>query len=122
MLAVALALIVVTAAAVAQALVKHGMDRVGGRPTYDGHILGWTQQIITDPYVLGGFIMILIAVPFWLEVLSRLPLSVAYPMASFGIVIAVIIGALVLKEHISALRSFGLALTIVGVFVIAKSQ
>ena len=113
---------VVTMAAVAQALVKHGMDRVGGLPAYEGPTLSWVQRVLTDPYVLGGFILVLIAVPFWLEVLSRLPLSIAYPMASFGIVIAVVIGALVLKEEIPALRAFGLAFTIAGVLMIARSQ
>ena len=78
--------------------------------------------MLIDPYVLSGFILVLIAVPFWLEVLSRLPLSVAYPMASFGIVVAVVIGAMFLKEGIPALRGFGLAFTIAGVLMIARSQ
>lgn len=117
-----LALASVIAVSAAQALVKHGMNRVGGVSLNDNQFLGSMQQALTDIFVIAGFLLVLISIPLWLAVLSRLDLSVAYPLASFGYVIALVIGAVVFKEAITPLRMFGMFLVILGVLAIARSQ
>ena len=117
-----LALASVIAVSVAQALVKHGMNRVGGVSLTDDQFLVSMQQALTDIFVIAGFLLVLLSIPLWLAVLSRLELSVAYPLASFGYVVALVIGAVVFKETITPLRMFGMFLVILGVLAIAKSQ
>jgi multidrug transporter EmrE-like cation transporter len=117
----ALAFGAILASTVAQALLKHGMDRVGGIAAPGGQFLASMQRALTEPFVLGGVALFLVAVPVWLEVLSRLPLSIAYPLVSFGYIVSLGIGYLVLKETITPLRIAGVALIILGVVAISRS-
>ena len=103
-------------------MLKHGMDRVGGISPPGSQFLASMQKVGSEPFILGGFALVLMALPMWLEVLSRLPLSVAYPMVSLGYVISLGIGAILLKETITPLRIGGVALIIVGVVALYRSQ
>ena len=64
----------------------------------------------------------MIAVPMWLEALSSLPLSVAYPLVSLGYIITLGIWSIVLKETITPLRIVGVALIINNVIALSRSQ
>ena len=116
-----LAMTAVATASIAQAFVKHGMDRVGGITFSRDQLIPSLVQSLTDIYVLLGFAMVLTVIPLWLAVLARLPLSVAYPLGSIGFVIAVIIGAIFFKETITLLRASGMAFIIIGVVAISRS-
>ena len=117
-----LTLTTVISVSVAQALVKHGMNRIGGMPLPGDQLLVSMQRAATDIFVIGGFLLILMVVPLWLAVLSRLDLSVSYPLASFGFVLALVLGAVFFKETITPLRMSGMFLVILGVLAISKSQ
>ena len=67
-----------------------------------------------EPFILGGLGLIIIVTPMWFQVLSKLPLSVAYPMVSIGYIVAVGIGVIFLKESIPPLRIVGVAFIMVG--------
>ena len=112
----------VISVAVAQALVKHGLNRVGGVSFTADQFLVSMQRALTDFFIVAGFLLVLMVIPLWLIVLSRLQLSVSYPLASFGYVIAMIIGAIFFKETITPLRMSGMVLVILGVVAISKSQ
>lgn len=122
MVAVALAMVPIIATAVAQALLKHGIDQVGGISPPGSQFLVSMKNIITEPYIVGGLLLIVLAVPLWLEVLSRLPLSIAYPLVSIGYVISLGIGAFVLNESVGPLRIGGVGLIILGVIAVSRSQ
>jgi drug/metabolite transporter (DMT)-like permease len=117
-----LALASILASTVAQAMLKHGMDKVGGIAKPGDQFLASIQKVATEPFILGGLGLIIIALPMWLQVLARLPLSVAYPLVSLGYIISLGIGALVLKETITPLRVVGVAVIILGVIAVSKSQ
>jgi multidrug transporter EmrE-like cation transporter len=57
----------------------------------------------------------------WLGVLSRIPVSAAYPLASLGYIIAAASGVVFLGEAVSVMRAVGLVLICIGVFVVAQS-
>lgn len=57
----------------------------------------------------------------WLVVLSRMDLSKAYPMVSLGYLVTSLLGVLLFGEHLSATRISGLAVVMVGVFLLARS-
>ena len=117
-----LALAVIVASTVAQAMLKHGMDRVGGISFPGVQFFQSIQKVLTDPFILGGLALIVVAVPIWLEVLSRLSLSVAYPLVSLGFVISLGLGAFFLKETVTPLRVAGVALIVGGAFAVSRSQ
>lgn len=57
-------------------------------------------QAMANPYVVGGLTCYVISTFFWLLILSRVRLSVAYPMISMSYIVVVILSSLILHERI----------------------
>lgn len=57
----------------------------------------------------------------WLVVLSRVDLSLAYPMVGFSYVLVLLISAILLKEHVGYLRWLGAFIICFGVFLISRT-
>ncbi|OFX13548.1 MAG: hypothetical protein A2Z18_02985 [Armatimonadetes bacterium RBG_16_58_9] len=60
------------------------------------HIL----QAMASPYVILGILLYVVSTFVWILILSRVRLSVAYPMISMGYVLVVVLSAAILKEHV----------------------
>lgn len=67
---------------------------------------------------LGCFVL---SSMLYLLLLSRLDMSMLYPMVAMNYVFVTILGRVVLNEHVSALRVTGLAVILVGVVVMSMS-
>ena len=117
-----LALVTVTGTAVGQAMLKHGMNNIGSISPSVSQVSDSARKIISEPYIVGGLVLIFIVFPLWLEVLARLPLSIAYPMVSMGYIVAIAIGALVFKESITSLKVIGMILIIMGIVALSQSE
>jgi multidrug transporter EmrE-like cation transporter len=59
---------------------------------------------------------------FWLVVLSRVPLSVAYPFAGLSYIVIVILDRLLLDEPVPTLRFVGAAVVAIGIALIGISS
>ncbi len=105
---------------IAQALLKYGVDRITNAPGNDRALLHSWAQVIVDPFVLIGLSLLVMAAPMWMVVLSRLPLSVAYPMVSVGYVISLGLGVFIFKEEVTILKCSGIFLIISGVIVLSR--
>ncbi len=77
--------------------------------------------VFLDPFILGALAMLFLATVFYLLALSKLPLSIAYPMLSSGYVIVVLLSKIFLKEKVSFQRWVGVFIIIVGIFIIFNS-
>ena len=95
-----------------QILLKAGAAELEGQGP-----LSTVGSALTDPLVLGGLIAYAVSSVLWLLVLSRVDLSVAYPMAAASYVIVVTAGAL-RGESVSWVRWLGVAFIVVGVSTI----
>jgi drug/metabolite transporter (DMT)-like permease len=88
------------------------------------NIVEWNSStifsLLVSPYFLGGAFLYALATGVWLYVLSKLPLSVAYPSQSLSYVFAAFIALLLFKETIGTSQWIGMVLIIVGVYFIAK--
>ncbi len=62
-----------------------------------------------------------ISIGVWLVVLSKLEVSVAYPLLSIGYVITAIVGFFFLGENVTFLRMIGIALICGGLFFITRT-
>ncbi len=102
-------------------LLKHGMNLHGEFIPQLGTLLPSLVRIFTNPFVLGGFALIFSASILWLSVISRVPLSTAYPMLSLGYVLTVLLSGIVLREAIPMAKIAGLALIVTGVVLVARS-
>jgi drug/metabolite transporter (DMT)-like permease len=118
---IALILVSVTLAAVAQLTLKHGMNQVTestGALTFDtGHI----REVVTTPAVWLGLFLFGISAVVWLAVLSRASLSFAYPFAALTYVLILLFDRFVLHDEVPSLRWFGVAAIAVGIFLVSQT-
>lgn len=107
--------------AAAQLLLKAGTNAIGHFEFQWRNIvpIGW--QVATEPHILGGLACYGISVVVWIMALSRVPVSMAYPMLSIGYVVNAVAAYWLLGESLSALRVAGIFVVILGVFLIARS-
>lgn len=97
-----------------QFLWKYGMSKSsGGFQSLNGVL-----QLFVSPYVLSGLAMYGAATVLWLFILSRVPLSLAYPIQSLAYILAVIGAYYIFHEPLNAAKIFGCILILAGVSLI----
>lgn len=85
------------------------------------HPVQLIKRIVRDgPWALVGILLYAISAVFWLVVLSRVALSVAYPMVAIGYVVVVIYSRFVFKEEVKLIAWIGLVLIVIGVIITAQ--
>jgi multidrug transporter EmrE-like cation transporter len=62
-----------------------------------------------------------VSVILWLGALSRVPVSIAYPMLSAGYVVNAVAAAFLFGEALSISKAMGIVLIIAGVIVLARA-
>lgn len=107
--------------ALAQLLLKAGTNAVGQFEFQAGNIVPVGLQLALQPYIIGGMACYAISLVVWIMALSRVPVSIAYPMLSIGYVINALIAWQWLGEGISAQKLLGISFIILGVVLITKS-
>ncbi len=118
----ALALVAVALNAGAQLLLRSGMRAIEGGIVSFPHLLTLLPRLMTTPSIIGGFVCYALSIGLWLIVLSRLPVSVAYPLQSLGYVMVVVFAHFVLSESLSTSKLLAITLIVAGVFVLARGR
>lgn len=118
---VAMILVSVGLAAVAQLTLKHGMNQVKARSGVVELSLGSLKAVAMTPYVWGGLALFGVSALVWLAVLSRTSLSFAYPFAALTYVLILLFDHFVLDEPVSGLRWGGVAFIAAGIFLISRT-
>ena len=117
-----LALIAVALSATAQLMMKIGMSALRAGGAMDGGTMGIMAGIMTNIWVFGGLAAYAASAALWLGVLSRAPLSLAYPLSALGIAAVVIASWLILREPIGSVRLAGVLLILTGVSVMGLAR
>jgi len=73
-----------------------------------------------DPFVILGLLSYSLSSAIWLVVLTRLPLSMAYPFGAISYIL-VIIASLLAGEYIRPIRYLGVILITSGILVIGNA-
>ena len=107
--------------AVAQLLLKAGTNAVGQFAFSRENLVPVGWQLATEAHILGGLICYVISVVIWILALSRVPVSIAYPMLSVGYVVNALAAWYFFGEAVTVARLTGIAIIIVGVFIVARS-
>jgi multidrug transporter EmrE-like cation transporter len=83
----------------------------------------WTlaARMALNPPILGGLALYVVSVVFWILALSRVDVSIAYPMLSIGYIVSALAGWLLFSEAVSPARVAGIVVIIVGVWLVARS-
>lgn len=120
---IAMILLSVGLAAVAQLGLKHGMNRVNDALAPDTFSLDGAslRALVTQPFVWGGLALFGLSALVWLVVLSRASLSFAYPFAALTYVLILLFDMFVLDEQVPALRWGGVAFIAVGIFLVSRT-
>ena len=106
--------------AVAQLLLKAGASSVGPIGGW-GALRGAAPTLATHPGVVGGLLCYVVSVVVWIVALSRVDVSIAYPMLSVGYVVNALLAMWLFGEAVSAQRWLGIGVILVGVTLIARS-
>jgi len=77
--------------------------------------------MLLNPYVFFGFVCFGLSSIFWLVVLSRLEISLVYPMVSVAYVLVAVVSWLFFKENLTLVRWAGIIVILLGVFLISRS-
>ena len=105
---------------VAQTMMKMGTRQVGAFG--DTPFFQYLIKLLFSPLILVAIAAYAFGVIFYMFMLSRLDLSFLYPvMTALGLVFASIVSATVFHEHISLVRLGGIALMVIGVFVVSRT-
>lgn len=109
----------ISLAVLGQLLMKRGMQIFGAFPLSD--LIGKIIPMILNPFVFLGLSAFAVSSLFWLAVLSRLDLSLVYPMVSIGYIFVAILSWAFLGEQLSLIRWAGIMVICAGVFLISRS-
>jgi multidrug transporter EmrE-like cation transporter len=112
--------IAVCTGAFAQTMMKLGTRQAGtfGETSFFEYLF----KLLTTPLVLLAIASYGFGVIFYMFMLSRLDLSFLYPvMTALGLVLTTAVAATLLGEQVSLVRLGGIALMVVGVFLVSKS-
>lgn len=117
------AVVSVCLATIGQFLLKAGMDKVG--PISADRIRKPVELALTvarTPQVVVGLGVFVVSAVFWLVVLSRLPLSTAYPFAGLTYLLTALIARFGLHENVPGMRWVGILLIVGGILVVGRSS
>lgn len=75
-------------------------------------------RTIFSPFIILGLSSYALSAIFWLFVLQRFQLSVAYPALSLTYILIVLLGFFFFKEPVTTAKILGVILVVSGVFLI----
>ncbi len=105
----------------AQLLLKAGTNAVGVFAFSRENLLPVGWKIATEPHIISGLACYLVSVVVWIMALSRVEVSVAYPLLSVGYVVNAIAAWYLFGEAVTVTRLIGIGIIIVGVYIVAHS-
>jgi len=107
--------------ATAQLLLKAGTNAVGHFGFSSDNIVPIGMKLALEPHILGGMGCYVVSLVVWILGLSRVEVSVAYPLLSVGYVLNAIAAWYLFGEAVSVTRLAGIGIIIIGVYIVARS-
>ena len=107
--------------AVAQLLLKAGSGALAGIELRASNAMLIAGRLVLNAPIIGGLFCYAISVVVWILALSRVEVSVAYPMLSVGYVVNALAAWWLFGENLSAARLVGIGIILIGVWLVARS-
>lgn len=107
--------------ACAQLLLKAGTNRVGEFAFTLANVVPVGTRLVWNPFIAGGLACYVVSVVVWILGLSRVPVSVAYPMLSVGYIVNAFAAWMLFGESFGVQKLIGIGFIVVGVFLVARS-
>ena len=100
---------------------KAGTNAVGPFEFAAANAVPVGLKLAFEPHILGGIGCYVASVVVWILALSRVEVSIAYPMLSIGYVVNAVAAHYLFGEAVSPLRLAGIGVIILRVFIVARS-
>ncbi len=104
---------------VGQTCLKLGLNHIGGFSLAEG-LLG-LSKLLTTGWVIAGLLCYVFSSIIWLDVLSKLDFSLAFPMVGSTYVFTLLIGHFIFHETLNWDRLLGVGFVILGIFWLVRS-
>jgi multidrug transporter EmrE-like cation transporter len=105
----------------AQLLLKAGTNALGVISLTRDNWWDMLWKMGTQGHFVAGVTCYMISLLVWIMGLSRVPVSVAYPMLSLGYVINAVAAYYLFGESVTVTRWLGIGFIILGVWLVAKT-
>lgn len=107
--------------AAAQLFLKAGTNAVGHFAFQWDNLVPIGLKLATNPGILAGTGCYALSLAFWIMALSRVPVSVAYPMVALGYLINAVGAWLWLGESLGLQKLLGIGFIVLGVWLVARA-
>ncbi len=104
----------------AQLLLKAGTNALGVISLGRGELAPTLLRIATQPHFIAGVTIYMISLVVWIAGLSRVPVSIAFPLLSLGYVLNAIAAWWLFGEVLSLSRWLGIGFIVLGVWLVAR--
>ena len=105
----------------AQLLIKTGTNAIGYFEYTRENILPIGWKLATEPHIIGALTCYVVGVVVWILALSRVQVSIAYPLLSLGYIVNAVAANYLFEEAITPSKLIGMGIIIVGVVVISRA-
>ncbi|MBE2264288.1 MAG: EamA family transporter [Burkholderiaceae bacterium] len=105
----------------AQLLLKAGVTPLGAINVELSTLLPTALRVLTQWPILAGLACYVVSVGVWIVGLSRVDVSLAYPMLSLGYVVNAVAAWWLFGEALGPMRWAGMLLILAGVLVMSRS-
>ncbi|WP_207732425.1 hypothetical protein, partial [Heliobacterium chlorum] len=96
-----------------QTLIRLELDRLGGFEFAN------VLKAATSPGILGGVVLLTLALPVWFKLLTMVPFSTAFPAQGLIHFLGIIVGWLVFSEYVPTIRWIGGLFLMVGAYLVS---
>jgi len=105
----------------AQLLIKAGTNSIGYFEFSRENILPIGLRLATEPHIIGALFCYGLSVVIWILALSRVQVSIAYPLLSMGYVVNAAAAWWFFNETFNPSKVVGIGVIILGVIIISRA-
>jgi len=106
--------------AIAQLFLKAGTNELGELSKIKGNLIEILFKIVFEYHILAGLTCCVFSVGIWIVALSKVPVSVAYPLLSLGYILNAFAAWYFFGEVLSMQKIIGITVIIVGVYLLTN--
>ena len=107
--------------AAAQILMKSGTNAIGHFEFSMANVLPIGWKLATEWHIVTALFCYVISVVVWILALSRVPVSIAFPMLSMAYVVNAVAAKYLLGEDFNVTKLVGMGVIIIGVIIISRA-
>lgn len=104
-----------------QVMLKKGMTQINLESLRASSAISAIPNILTNVYVVGGLIVMVVSMGSHLLVLSKVDISFAYPFLGLSFVLITLWGYFILSEPLNISKIAGVVCIVFGVILVARS-